>query len=118
MNGFVFILIGLQLPESLRAVPGKSMGQFISDAAVISLAVIGIRLVWVFPATYLRRLLFRSLRARDPYPQWRHVAIVASRLNIPKAGGAIVRMSARLPPNDKLSHDEECARDARPGTAI
>jgi monovalent cation/hydrogen antiporter len=46
-------------------------------ALIISLAVIVVRIVWVFPATYLPRLLFKSLRTRDPYPSWRHVTIVA-----------------------------------------
>jgi len=39
--------------------------------------VILIRIVWVFPATYLPRLLSKSLRQRDPYPAWQHVAIVS-----------------------------------------
>src|SRR5205085_7896061 len=46
-------------------------------AIVMSLAVIAIRIAWVFPATYLPRLLFRSIRKQDPYPSWRHVSIVA-----------------------------------------
>jgi CPA1 family monovalent cation:H+ antiporter len=46
-------------------------------ALLISLAVIAIRILWVFPATYLPRLLFKSIRRRDPYPSWRHVTIVA-----------------------------------------
>jgi monovalent cation/hydrogen antiporter len=33
--------------------------------------------IWVFPATYLPRLLFKSLRRRDPAPSWKHVTIVA-----------------------------------------
>jgi monovalent cation/hydrogen antiporter len=39
--------------------------------------VIVVRILWVFPATYLPRLLFKSLRQRDPYPSWRNVAVVA-----------------------------------------
>jgi len=79
LNGLVFILIGLQLPTVLHAatidhLPKK---QLISYALIISLAVIVVRVLWVFPATYLPRLLFKSLRARDPYPSWKHVTIVA-----------------------------------------
>src|SRR5206468_10117339 len=35
------------------------------------------RILWVFPAAYLPRLLSENLRRRDPYPSWRHVTIVA-----------------------------------------
>src|SRR5947207_2750118 len=47
------------------------------DGAIMSLDVFVIRILLVFPATYLPRLLIRGLRARDPYPAWQHVTIVA-----------------------------------------
>src|ERR1041385_3544991 len=77
LNGFIFLLIGLQLPEVLRHLAGRSIPQLVWYAAIISLAVIVIRILWVFPATYLPRLLFKSIRQRDPYPAWQHVTIVA-----------------------------------------
>src|SRR5436309_604487 len=77
LNGFIFILIGLQLPEVLRHLAGRSIAQLVWYAALISLAVILIRILWVFPATYLPRLLFKHIRKRDPYPAWQQVAIVA-----------------------------------------
>ena len=77
LNGFIFILIGLQLPEVLGNLSGRSIPQLIWYAAVISLAVILIRILWVFPASYLPRLLFKRIRERDPYPAWQHVTIVA-----------------------------------------
>lgn len=77
LNGFIFILIGLQLPEVLRALSGRSTAQLVWYALVMSLAVILVRILWVFPATYLPRLLFPSIRQHDPYPSWRHVAVVA-----------------------------------------
>ena len=79
LNGLVFILIGLQLPAVLVAASSDHLpkNQLIWYALLISLAVIIVRVAWVFPATYLPRLLFKSIRARDPYPSWRHVTIVA-----------------------------------------
>lgn len=79
LNGFVFILIGLQLPDVLHAASGEmlSAGQLIEDALLISIAVIVVRILWVFPATYLPRLFSKHTRARDPYPSWRHVSVVA-----------------------------------------
>lgn len=78
LNGFVFILIGLQLPEVLSALSGHSIPvhRLVWYALLISLAVILVRILWVFPATYLPRLLFRKLCRHDPYPPWRHVTIV------------------------------------------
>ncbi len=77
LSGFIFILIGLQLPEVLRRLSGRSITQLVGYAALISLAVIVVRILWVFPASYLPRLLSKSLRQRDPYPAWQHVTIVA-----------------------------------------
>ena len=72
LNGFVFILIGLQLPEVLRALSGNPIPirQLVWYALLISLAVILIRILWVFPATYLPRLLFKKLPANTiPIPR-------------------------------------------------
>ena len=79
LNGFVFILIGLQLPEVLGALSGNdlSIPRHIWYALLISLTVILIRILWVFPATYLPRLIFKTLCKHDPNPRWRHVTIVA-----------------------------------------
>jgi CPA1 family monovalent cation:H+ antiporter len=79
LNGFVFVLIGLELPEVLGALSGHSISlqRLVRYALLLSLAVVLIRIVWVFPATYLPRLLIPSLRRRDPCPPWQHVAIVA-----------------------------------------
>jgi CPA1 family monovalent cation:H+ antiporter len=77
LNGIVFILIGLELPRSLRSLGDYSLAELVWYGVVISLAVILIRILWVFPATYLPRLLFKRIRARDPYPAWQHVTIVA-----------------------------------------
>src|SRR6266404_1336255 len=79
LNGFVYILIGLQLPEVVSALSGHSIPvhRLVWYALLISLAVIVIRILWVFPATYLPRLVFKKVCRHDPYPPWRHVTIVA-----------------------------------------
>src|SRR6266481_7055995 len=76
LNGFIFLLIGLQLPTVLHRLEGRSIIQLAGYATAISLAVILIRILWVFPAAYLPRLLSKSLRKRDPYPAWQHVTII------------------------------------------
>src|SRR6266498_4920863 len=77
LNGFVFIVIGLQLPGILRALNRESLTGPIISAIVISGAVILVRFAWVIPATYLPRLLNSKLRVRDPIPPWQNVAIVS-----------------------------------------
>ncbi len=77
VNGLVFILIGLQLSGIREALGDRTIGALMWQALVISAAVILIRLVWVFPATYLPRMLNARLAARDPAPNWRPVFIVA-----------------------------------------
>ncbi|HXM59138.1 MAG TPA: cation:proton antiporter, partial [Candidatus Dormibacteraeota bacterium] len=77
LNGLVFILIGLQLPTIRDGLAGPSVGQLIGVAVAISLGLVILRFVWVFPATYLPRFLSGWVRRRDPYPGWRNVVIVA-----------------------------------------
>jgi Na+/H+ antiporter len=77
LNGFVFIVIGLQLPAILHALRGTSVASLLDEAVLVSAAVVLVRIAWVFPATYLPRLLVRRVRERDPYPGWRNVVVVA-----------------------------------------
>jgi NhaP-type Na+/H+ and K+/H+ antiporter len=77
LNGLVFLLIGLQLRSILFSIAGLSLLTLVWQALLISLAVIAVRLAWVFSATYLPRLISPRLRARDPSPGWRQVAIIA-----------------------------------------
>jgi Na+/H+ antiporter len=77
LNGFIFVLIGLQLPEVWERLAGRSIWQLGWYATLISVAVILVRILWVFPATYLPRLVFKEIRANEPQPQWQRVTIVA-----------------------------------------
>ncbi|MBD2751654.1 Na+/H+ antiporter [Spirosoma validum] len=76
LNGFVFILIGLQLPIIISKLKWIPLPVAIGFGLAISVAVVLIRMVWVFPATYLPRLLNPRLRANDPYPGWRAVFLL------------------------------------------
>jgi Na+/H+ antiporter len=77
LNGFVFLLIGLKLPAAVKGLPAESIVRLLGQAALISVAIILVRILWVFAATYLPRFLFAGVRAHDPYPGWRNVSIVA-----------------------------------------
>jgi len=76
-NGLVFILIGLQLPTILDSVSAaRSPLQLVVLGLVVSGAVIGVRLLWVFPGTYLARWVVPVVRRRDPSPQPRVILII------------------------------------------
>jgi monovalent cation/hydrogen antiporter len=77
LNGFVFIVIGLQLPGILRALNRESLTGAVISAIIICAAVILVRFAWVTPVAYLPRLLSSKLRARDPIPSWQEIAIVS-----------------------------------------
>jgi hypothetical protein len=71
------VVIGLQLPGILRALQGESLTRLIGEGLLISGVVVLARIAWVFPATYLPRLLSAKLRQRDPIPPLREVVLVA-----------------------------------------
>ena len=77
LNGLIFILIGLQLRSVVGGLDEYTAGEIISYAVLVSLTVILVRIIWVFPATYVPRWVFRRIRERDPSPPWRSVSVVA-----------------------------------------
>src|SRR5918995_1481807 len=77
LNGLIFILIGLQLGSVVEGLDEYTAGQLILYALLVSLTVILVRVIWVFPATYVPRWASRRIRERDPSPSWRNVSVVA-----------------------------------------
>jgi monovalent cation/hydrogen antiporter len=76
LNALLFGLVGLQLRAILDSLSGRSTWTLIGDAAIVSAAVVGTRLFWIYPATYVPRLLFRGVRERDPYPPWQYPTLI------------------------------------------
>jgi monovalent cation/hydrogen antiporter len=76
LNGVIFILIGLQLPTILHKIQGHSLSTLIGYGAIVSGATILVRIIWVYPGTYLPRLS-RRIREKEPRPDKRGVAVVA-----------------------------------------
>ncbi|QGV78639.1 Na+/H+ antiporter [Streptomyces ficellus] len=72
----VFALIGLQLPHVLRELGGYGTGEAALYAAGVFAAVVVVRFVWVFPATYLPRALSRKVREREAGVTWSSPLIV------------------------------------------
>jgi CPA1 family monovalent cation:H+ antiporter len=59
LNAILFILVGLQLRPILSELTGRSAAVLIGQAALVSAAVIGVRIAWQFTVPYLVRLLDR-----------------------------------------------------------
>jgi hypothetical protein len=78
LENSVFLLIGLQVRSIVDGVQDDSLGagRIWVGCAVILLAVLVLRPVWVFPATYLPRLI-PAVRRNDPAPPWQFPAIVS-----------------------------------------
>jgi CPA1 family monovalent cation:H+ antiporter len=76
LTSIVFILIGLQLNDILARLQGRGAGELAMIALVLSLALIISRIVWIYPAAYLPRLV-PAVRRRDPNPPWQEVFIAS-----------------------------------------
>jgi len=64
LNGFVFVLIGLELPQIVQGLSLRSPGLVAQVVLLVVAAVIGTRFIWVFAASMLpnspRRLVART----------------------------------------------------------
>lgn len=76
INGFVFTLIGLELPLILKNLQSDSLGKLILYGLIISFMVILARLIWVYPMAYLPRLFFPSIARKDPMPSWKILFLI------------------------------------------
>ena len=62
LNALLFGLVGLQLQPIIESLSGLSTTTLMKDAVIISAAVVLTRLIWIYPATYVPRLLFPRIR--------------------------------------------------------
>jgi hypothetical protein len=77
LNSVLFVLVGLSLPAVLDGISGVEPETLALYGAVVAVTVIVTRIAWVFPFTYLPRLLFRRVREADPSPAWQLPLITA-----------------------------------------
>ncbi|MFE4368746.1 Na+/H+ antiporter [Streptomyces sp. NPDC056835] len=76
LESAVFALIGLQLPYVLKGLGEYGVGDALLYALGVFVVVVAIRFVWVYPATFLPRALFRGIREREPDTNWTAPLIV------------------------------------------
>ncbi|MEA2546223.1 MAG: monovalent cation/hydrogen antiporter [Chloroflexota bacterium] len=66
LNGFVFVLIGLELPEILQGLGGRPPAEILGLAALVCAVVVGGRIAWVFAASLLPGSPRQVIARRDP----------------------------------------------------
>jgi CPA1 family monovalent cation:H+ antiporter len=78
LENTVFLLIGLQVREILSASGRSSLpvSQIVAACAAVTVTVVVVRPLWVFPTTYLSRMI-PAVRERDPSPPWRYPAALS-----------------------------------------
>ncbi len=75
LNGLVFLLIGLQL-RSIVHDPSFVLRELWIGLAISALVIV-VRIAWVYPATYLPRLIFARINEREGVPGWNYVFVIA-----------------------------------------
>ncbi|MEO8724602.1 MAG: Na+/H+ antiporter [Acidobacteriaceae bacterium] len=77
LNGLVFLLIGLQLPQAVHGIQAMGRGELLLDALELALAMVALRMLWVFPGAYIAYWVRRHLlRQREQRPRVGQIFIV------------------------------------------
>jgi monovalent cation/hydrogen antiporter len=71
IEALAFLVTGLQTRAIVTSVAHEGWPTLIAAGALVSVTTIVVRFVWVFPVTYLPRLVWPPLRKREPFPNWR-----------------------------------------------
>jgi Na+/H+ antiporter len=76
LNGFIFMLIGLQLPSIARQLGEITLSKAIGYGLAISLTLIITRLVCTFSASLLTRVMSNFITVADPNPGWKGPLVI------------------------------------------
>jgi Na+/H+ antiporter len=68
LNGLVFLLLGLQLPQILSGIHGITTRELVADGALFSAFVIALRLIYVFPGAAISSWLRTHVLRQDAVP--------------------------------------------------
>src|SRR5436190_11924238 len=77
VEGLLFLLTGFQMRLLFEKSKAFPIQDILFTTALVAVIIILARFAWVYPATYLPRLLSRRIRERDPPPSWRATFAVA-----------------------------------------
>jgi CPA1 family monovalent cation:H+ antiporter len=77
LNGLVFVLIGLQLPNVMSGIRGYSHGELLLYSAMFSGLLIALRVFWTLPGAFVSNLIRRRiLHQKERRPPLRQIFIV------------------------------------------
>lgn len=76
LNGLVFMLIGLEMPEIMRSLGDYSKGEAIFYGVVISLVIIVTRILTTLLTSGWTRLIARWITVADSNPGWRGPIVI------------------------------------------
>ncbi|MET7437638.1 Na+/H+ antiporter [Streptomyces sp. NPDC004082] len=77
LESAVFALIGLQLPVVLKGLGAYEGGRAAWYAVALFLVVVATRFVWVYPATYVPRMISARVRGREADPTWKAPFVIS-----------------------------------------
>ncbi|WP_055524936.1 Na+/H+ antiporter [Streptomyces graminilatus] len=77
LESAVFALIGLQLPVVLKGLGAYEGVDAAWYAIAVFLVVVVARFAWVYPGTFVPRLLSARIREREPNPTWKGAFVIS-----------------------------------------
>ena len=77
VEGLLFLLTGFQMRLLFEKSKAFPLQEILFTTALVAVIIIVARFAWVYPATYLPRLISKQIRERDPAPSWQTTFIVA-----------------------------------------
>ena len=77
LNGLIFILIGLQLPDIVADIKGQSLGQLIGIGVLISLTAVAIRFLYIFLADAVSNQVHKVIHRPPLFPSRKHTTLLA-----------------------------------------
>ena len=75
LNSLIFMLIGMQLSQIVPRLAAYSARELVVWSVAVSTVAVLVRILWVYPATWLPRMLSRKLREREAAPPNRELFI-------------------------------------------
>jgi len=76
IEGMLFLITGFQMRSLFEKSTAFPLENILFATALVAVMIVIARFAWVFPATYLPRLIKR-VRTRDPSPPWQWVFVLA-----------------------------------------
>jgi CPA1 family monovalent cation:H+ antiporter len=77
LNGLIFIIIGLKLPDVIEKIDRYSPSELAFYVLVVNAAAIGVRLVFIYTVDYISRTVRRRLGKKGIFTTLKHTTILA-----------------------------------------